>query len=289
MAKSQAHKLGEFLGSFFEDLMKRPISSFASKYELYFDSNGERPARNGKKLSWTDINGSSHDLDFVLEKGGTESSIGEPIAFIELAWRSYTRHSKNKVQEISGALNPICEKYRLNRPFKGAILCGHFTDNSLNQLKADSFHVLYIPFEKMVQAFRVHGFDIFFDDKTRESEIRQKYAVLSKKRNIAALDQVREELLSCCEPEITAFISELEMSYLSVIEKICILPLHGAQVELSDVESAVRFISNYNTIPADQKLEYIEVVVYYNDENVINGRFKTKERAISFLEQLKKR
>jgi len=30
-------------------------------------------------------------------RGGTEGTLGVPIAFIESAWRRYTRHSNNKV------------------------------------------------------------------------------------------------------------------------------------------------------------------------------------------------
>ena len=118
MAKSQSHQLGEFIGNFFEDLMKNPIREFSNRNGLYFDTNGPRKARNNRKtLSWKDVHGNSHRLDFVLEKGGTESVFGEPVAFIELAWRNYTKHSKNKVQEISGAVNPISDKYKMSKPF----------------------------------------------------------------------------------------------------------------------------------------------------------------------------
>ena len=174
MATSQSHTLGEFIGAFFEDLMKKPVREFAHKHGLYFDTVGERKARGGKKLTWTDVHGSKHDLDFVLERGGTEDVIGEPVAFIELAWRRYTKHSKNKAQEIAGAVNPICEKYRLSKPFKGAILSGQFTENSLTQLKSDDFHVLYIPFEKLVQAFSIHGLDIDFDEDSKEADLKKK-------------------------------------------------------------------------------------------------------------------
>ena len=78
MAKSQSHKLGEFIGTFFEDLMKKPIGEFADKYGLFFDTNRSRKARNNRKtLSWTDYHGNEHRLDFVLEKGGTENTFGD--------------------------------------------------------------------------------------------------------------------------------------------------------------------------------------------------------------------
>ena len=69
MAKSQSHTLGEFIGAFFEDLMKKPIREFAQMHGLYFDTNCPRKARGGKKtLEWTDVHGNKHRLDFVIEE-----------------------------------------------------------------------------------------------------------------------------------------------------------------------------------------------------------------------------
>lgn len=287
MATSQSHTLGEFIGAFFEDLMKEPIREFADKNGLYFDTIGLRKARGGKKLTWTDVHGSKHDLDFVLEKGGTEETIGEPIAFIELAWRRYTKHSKNKAQEISGAVNPICEKYKLSKPFKGAILSGQFTENSINQLKSDDFHVLYIPFEKLVQAFRTHGFDIDFDEDSKEADIRKKYAAVSKICNKGSLEKVRKEILKLCEIEIKQFISELSQAYNRRIKTICILPLHGTRIEVIDVEKAIDFINGYKNIPMDHRLEYIEVIINYNNGTLIQCQFKEKTEAVVFLKKMR--
>lgn len=287
MATSQSHTLGEFIGTFFEDLMKKPVRDFAEKHGLYLDTVGPRKARGSKKLTWTDVHGSRHDLDFVLEKGGTEETIGEPVAFIELAWRRYTKHSKNKAQEISGAVNPICEKYNLSKPFKGAILSGQFTENSLNQLKNDNFHVLYIPFEKLVQAFNKYGLDIYFDEDSKESDLRRKYAAISKKSSQLLLGKVREEILSSCNKEIAQFISDLSASYNRKIKNICILPLHGKRIEVVTVEKAMYFINNYTNIPSDQTLEYIEVIVNYNNGSFIQCQFKEKSEALDFLTRIK--
>ncbi len=286
MAKSESHTLGEFIGTFFEDLMKKPIMEFSKKNNLYFDTYGERAARPSKKLTWTDVNGSKHDLDFVLEKDGTDKTIGTPIAFIELAWR-YTKHSKNKVQEISGALNPICKQYDLIKPFKGAILCGHFTDNALEQLKKDGFSVLYIPFDKLVAAFKKHGFDIDFDEDTTESEFKKKNAQLKKRANQPLLQNVREELLNSCSNEIKEFICSLESSYNRKIKTISILPLHGKRMEVADISSAISFISGYSALPDDNVLEYIEIIVRYNNESMIQCQFKEKQEVIDFLNRIK--
>lgn len=287
MARSQSHILGEFIGAFFEDLMKKPVREFAQKHGLYLDTVGQRKARGGKRLTWTDVHGSKHDLDFVLEKGGTEETIGEPVAFIELAWRSYTKHSKNKAQEISGAVNPICEKYKLSKPFKGAILSGQFTENSLNQLKSDDFHVLFISFEKIVKAFSAYGLDIEFNEDSKEADLKKKYAAVSRRSNRALLEKVRDKILSSCDTEIKQFIDELEASYTRKIKTICILPLHGTRTEVVDVEKAIAFINGYTSIPAGQKLEYIEVIVTYNNGSIIQCQFKTKAEAVEFLNKIK--
>ena len=287
MATSQSHTLGEFMGAFFEDLMKEPIREFADKTGLFFDSIGPRRTRVGKKVTWTDVHGSRHDLDFVLEKGGTENVVGEPVAFIELAWRRYTKHSKNKAQEIAGAIDPICEKFKLSMPFKGAILSGQFTENSLNQLESDAFHVLYIPFEKLVQAFQTYGLDVDFDEDTKESEIRRKFQAVSRKSNQPLLAKIRGEILRVCEPEIKKFISDLAVSYNRKVKTICILPLHGKRTEVSDVAHAIDFIEGYAHIPSDHRLEYIEVIVCYNNGTEIQGKFKEKDEAITFLQKIR--
>lgn len=287
MATSQSHTLGEFIGAFFEELMKKPIREFANKNNLYFDTVGPRKARSSSKLTWTDIHGSKHDLDFVLEKEGTEDFIGEPIAFIEIAWRRYTKHSKNKVQEISGAVNPICEKHKLSKPFKGAILSGQFTKNSLDQLKNDNFHVLYIPFEKLVKAFATQGLDIDFGEDTKETDLRKKYATVSKKANKPLLEKAGESILRSCDAEIKNFISELSAYYNRKIKDICILPLHGKRTETDDIEKAINFINCYSGLPTNNQLEYIEVIVTYNNGTIIQCQFKEKDEAVEFLEKIR--
>lgn len=61
------------------------LNTFAKKHKLYLDKQGMRKARTGQKVSWTDENNNKHNLDLVLERGGTENKIGIPVAFIELS------------------------------------------------------------------------------------------------------------------------------------------------------------------------------------------------------------
>ncbi len=125
MADSPSHKFGQIIGNLLEELIKPEFLKFCKDRNLYLDTQVERsPARTGKKVSWKDKYGNSHDLDFVIEKGGSKDKIGKPVAFIEAAWRRYTKHSRNKAQEIQGAVLPIADKHVWDAPFLGGSPCG---------------------------------------------------------------------------------------------------------------------------------------------------------------------
>ena len=127
MAQSLSHKFGQIIGDLLEAGLEPHLQRFAKKHKLYLDKKGKRKARPGQKVSWEDDNHNKHDLDFVLERGGTDEKLGMPVAFIETAWRRYTKHSRNKAQEIQGAILPLAFKYKNLSPFMGVVLAGEFT------------------------------------------------------------------------------------------------------------------------------------------------------------------
>ena len=146
MAESPAHRFGQVIGELLESVVLPQLELFCGKQSLYLDhQKKDRPARAGKKVAWKDQFGNTHDLDFVIERDGTDQKIGSPLAFIESAWRRYTKHSRNKAQEIQGAILPLAEKYRWNNPFLGTVLAGVFTEGSLDQLRSLGFNVLHFP------------------------------------------------------------------------------------------------------------------------------------------------
>lgn len=117
MAVSFSHKFGQIIGELLEVAIKPFLDNFAQQHRLFLDVKGNRLVRGkGKKLSWFDLDGNKHDLDFVLERNGNESVQGIPVAFIEAAWRRYTKHSRNKAQEIQGAILPLAQKYQYAHP-----------------------------------------------------------------------------------------------------------------------------------------------------------------------------
>jgi len=174
MAESPAHRFGQVIGELLEAVVRPQLESFCQAQGLYLDhQNKPRPARRGRKVSWEDPYGNIHDLDFVIERKGTDKSIGQPVGCIEVAWRRYTKHSRNKAQEIQGAILPLAEKYRWNNPFLGTVLAGVFTEGSLEQLRSMGFHVLYFPYETLVTAFQTEAIDVRFDEDTPDETFRQ--------------------------------------------------------------------------------------------------------------------
>lgn len=282
MAASPSHLLGEMIGNFFEEVMKSPINKLCKKYKVYFDTIGYRPARSTKKVTWDDVNGSKHDLDYVIERNGTANNIGDPIAFIELAWRRYTKHSKNKVQEIAGAVVPITEKYQEFAPFKGAILSGVFTDSSLTQLKKQGFHVLYIPFDKVVKSFKKYGVDIFFDEDTKESDLVK---IVEKWESCTKIQDIKKDFIASNRKEIRDFLTALEASIKRQISYIFVLPLHGKEMRFVEIPQAINYLDTYSQMPVDAEIDRYIVGIAFNDGSQINCMFKDKQMAIDFLKR----
>ena len=143
MAESLAHKFGQIIGDLLELAIEPHLQRFAKRNKLFLDKKGVRLIRKGRKLSWIDSKQNVHDLDYVLERGGTNEVLGNPVAFIETAWRRYTKHSRNKAQEIQGAILPLVEKYKNSSPFIGVVIAGVFTSGAIIQLQSSGFCVLY--------------------------------------------------------------------------------------------------------------------------------------------------
>ncbi|MBX7141264.1 MAG: hypothetical protein K1X63_09315 [Chitinophagales bacterium] len=281
MAESLSHKFGQIIGDLLELAIQPHLEKFARKHKLFLDKKGERKARAGKKVSWTDSKNNKHDLDFVLERGGTLNKSGIPVAFIECAWRRYTKHSRNKAQEIQGAIIPLTEKYKSSSPFVGVVLAGVFTDGSLNQLKSLGFGVLYFPYDTVVKSFSKFGINAAFDEDTSEKEFRKKIDSWNKLSN---KEDVAKELLKLNKKNAEAFFNSLSESVSRFIERIIILPLHGQESISTSVTDAIKFLVNYSEDKPKLPLAKYEIIIRYNTGDRIEASFKDKKDTIKFLE-----
>ena len=178
MAESLAHRWGQIIGDCFEAFVRSILVDVARAHDLYLDFKRPRKARGGQgKVTWQDGFGNKHDLDYVLERGGTEEDRGLPAAFIESAWRRYTKHSKNKAQEIEAAVMPVAMTFSRHQPFIGAVLAGEFTQSAIHQLESKGFAVLHVPYESILAGFQALGVDASSTDGafgTTEEQFRGK-------------------------------------------------------------------------------------------------------------------
>jgi hypothetical protein len=284
MATSPAHKLGQIIGDCLEAAIEPVLQKFAKEHGLYLDKKGPRQARRGKKLTWTDINGNQHDLDFVLEKNGTEQKIGAPIAFIECAWRRYTKHSRNKAQEIQGAIKPLVEKYQEESPFKGVVLAGEFTEPAIKQLESLGFSVLHISYENIVKAFQKAKVDVFFDEKTSEADFAERVSAWeSKPEKVKSL--VCQAIRALNRKGIQTFIDSLTPIVERKIASVRVWTMFGQAFTFPSIQSAQEFI--HQARPNSDKTSfqgYVVEIEYSNKDSIkVEGKFKDKQDALSFL------
>lgn len=282
MAQSPSHKFGQIIGDLLEEAIKPRLQECASKYGLYLDTKGPRPARSGKKLSWQDSYGNIHDLDFVLERGGTAHKIGSPVAFIEIAWRRYTKHSRNKAQEIQAAVLPLRDTHYRSAPFLGAILAGVFTEGAITQLSSQGFNVLYFPYDSIVEAFKTVGLNALFDEQTPDEEFHRK---VEQWERLGDADKIRVSrvILELNEANLEDFMEKLETSITRQISRIIVLPLYGEPHSLQSVDEAITFINRYSPNAAHDFVRF-EIIIEYNNGDRIEGKFSTKDVAIEFLD-----
>jgi hypothetical protein len=293
MAQSFAHKWGQLIGNLLQLSLQEVLQEIADKHGLYLDYQRAREARSGKKVTWLDRHGNRHDLDYVLERGGTDAVCGLPAAFIETAWRRYTKHSRNKAQEIQGAVLALAETYNHLRPFLGIVLAGVFTKGSLDQLRSCGFTVAYLPYDLIVQAFAVAGIDASFDEGTAEQEFRRKirqFEALSDRQ----ISRIRRHLLNPPKAgdedrtdanlTIAQFITALDASLSRGVQGITVVVLHGQPQQWATAAEAIEYLEGYaDGQGSAAPVSRYEIHVRYNTGDIIDATFQRREDAIQFL------
>jgi hypothetical protein len=282
MAISYAHRLGQIIGESLENALEPFLRDFAETHGLYFDKKEFRAARSGTKLTWVDINNNKHDLDFVFEKDGTPEHTGKPVAFIECAWRRYTKHSRNKAQEIQGAIMPLFEKYKKDNPFIGVILAGVFTDNSLKQLQSLGFTILYFPYEMIVNAFRVMGIDVYFEENTTEEYFAKQIALLEKLNDIQK-DKIYKKITDQNLFAINQFMSSLQLKLNRKIIKVHIWMMFGKQYIFDSIERAKEFIVNIKINDIYPEFNKYEAEIQYSNGDIIRIEYRNQSDMLGFL------
>lgn len=264
--------------------MRPLLQEFSTERNLYLDYQGkQRSFRQGKKVRWQDDYGNAHDLDFVMERSGTDDAQGQPVAFIEVAWRRYTKHSRNKAQEIQGAILPLAEKYQWSNPFLGVVLAGEFTDGSTEQLSSLGFQILHFQYGAIVEAFVKEGIDIDYDESTPDEEFQQRIKSLEDAPQ-RFWHQVSTRLLKSNHEEIQKYLQELDRRLGRSVERITIIPLYGREIEFHSLESAMEFLDSHSIYEQSAIFRKYELLVRFSNGDRVDATFNTKEKTKQFLQ-----
>lgn len=289
MAQAPAHTLGQIVGNALERAVEPLLRAFADEHDLYLDMKGRREARGKKtKVSWEDSLGNVHDLDFVLERGGTTEEVGIPVAFVETAWRRYTKHSRNKAQEIQAAILPLRERHKDVAPTSAVVLGGVFTSESLQQLQSSCFAVLFVPATEVFGAFEAFGIDVAVLEETPDEYVQEQVEAYR------GLDEDAEDgLIQSLQSAVRAHWPDFEGQLRDVAERkiasIALLPLRGEERLFDRVQEAVDFIAGYDLDSPEERQEFrrFEVLIRYSNGDRITGEFEKAEEAMSFLDKFR--
>lgn len=283
MAESPSHKFGQIIGNLLEAVIEPFLSSFALERNLYLDHQKKpRKSRKGKKVTWEDPYGNVHDLDYVLERDGNDTITGVPVAFIEVAWRRYTKHSRNKAQEIQGAILPLAERFQWSNPFLGAVLAGVFTEGSLGQLRSLGFQVLYFPYETLVAAFAKEGIDIAFDETTPDAAFREcveKIEAASGRK----MERIKRHLVVANQEDLDRFMEALNERLDRMVERVVIIPLYGRSNEFITIDAAIKYLNEHRIYEGSGEFRKYEVFVTFSNGDRVEGAFKAKDKVMEFL------
>ena len=281
---SPGHKLGQLIGQFFEEFFAVDFAQLCEKHGLYCDRKGKRPGVRGNstKVTWVDKDENKHDLDYVIEKAGSSEKRGVPVAFIELAWRRYTKHSRNKTGEFEGSLLHLRQSYNSCR-FLGVILAGEYTEGGKNQLLADGIAVLHIPFKTLSDCFKSKGVNLDYPENAKPEEKRKvirQWVKLSKKD----IREIQDCLYQAIKTDYSKFKRELESALLRKVISVIVIPLFGTEISFTSIRDAMLGLAKFDesTAKTGQIIKY-EVQIRFSDKDKIEATFHGKSETIRFL------
>lgn len=284
LAESPAHRLGQIIGYALELSVFPLLDNVANEFDLFVDSIGPRGIRGKRKLlTWKDEAGNNHNLDFVLERGGSDRVQGAPVAFIEVAWRRYTKHSVNKAGEIANALIPLRQTYAGTRPFLGAVVAGVWTQGGLTHMTSQGIKVLHIPMPEIVKAFADYGMDVDLGEGTPLEYLAEQVSVWESMRQHDR-DGVAEALRRLSPEKYADFREQLEEHLMRQIERVIVMPLYGVSQAYPSPELAVEALRAHPEGYGRAPLVRFEIQIRYSNGDRIEARFENVLDAIEYLE-----
>lgn len=282
---SPGHKLGQVIGVLFEEHLRPRLQALVEGLgpRYYLDAKGPRPARPGLAITWVDDAGSAHDLDYVIEKDGAPGRKGVPVAFVELAWRRYTKHSVNKAGELIGTLPPLKRTHRGSCRFVGAIVSGEWTGTALDRMRGEGITVAHFGFDVIRQAFLKHGgVDIDYPQKAGQEE---KQAILSKLDALTPgqTKAIGDAIFAAENKELAEFLALLKASIESKVAEVAVAQAFSARKSFANPSDAMNHLLSVEVDREQAEFEAFNIEIRWANGDMVSGRFADRQKAHDFL------
>ncbi len=261
---SSGYKLGQLIGDWYEEYFVFPLLQEVGKnLKLFVDSRFiDRRARESKIL-WDDTDGNSVDYDYVLELNGTNDTLGIPVAFIECFWRRGSRHSKDKARDDSGKLVPMRDTYPTAR-FLGIVSAGDFTKPARDLVRSREIDLLYVPKEKIVNAFGICGLVMDYSDRLSEDEkakIVEKFDNEFSSKKKIEVQQVLHDLVG--RATIKSYVDRVRATLSALPQEIRLILRHDSMpITFKTVEEVTNFLKSPNFNMASPVESYLYQATY---------------------------
>lgn len=265
---SAGHRLGQLIGDWWETKVIYPLlNDIAQSLDLFLDNRLVSRSCRSDKVQWADIEENYVDYDYVLELGGSLSTKGIPVAFIESFWRRGARHSKDKARDDTNKLLPMRDTYPTAR-FLAIAACGEFTEPARSYVRSRGIELFFISKEKIVNAFKTIGATIDYPDSLIEQKkmelVRQLEEVFTEENQVKVTDNLKSIVgyaaFSSFRQRIIGALtaSPLEIRIYSIAR--------FDPVVFNSIDTAANFLKEPNPIfPPNSTITHYEYQVVFSD------------------------
>lgn len=265
---SAGHRLGQVVGDWWETKVIYPLlGEVALSLGLFLDNRIVSRSCRADKVQWADVEGNYVDYDYVLELGGTPSTKGIPVAFLESFWRRGARHSKDKARDDTNKLLPMRDTYPTAR-FLAIAACGEFTEPAREYVRSRHVELFFISKDKIVEAFQTIGATIDYPDSLSEEKKMALVKDLESKCTNANQVKAAANLRDIAgQGAFDSFKKRISGSLTATPQEIRIYSLAKfGPVVFDSIEKAASFLrANEQQFPASSEVTQYEYEVSFSD------------------------
>lgn len=286
---SAGHKLGQIVGDWWETKVIFPLlGEVASSLKLFLDNRVVPRICRAGKVQWSDVEGNYVDYDYVLELGGSLTTKGVPVAFLESFWRRGARHSKDKARDDTNKLLPMRDTYPTAR-FLAIAACGEFTEPAKEYVRTRNVELFFVSKEKIVEAFQSIGAQIDYRDSLPEDQKMELVRAVELKLTEEAQRLAATNLRKIAGPSaFTSFKQRIYSALTAAPQEIRIFSLARSEpVVFDSIQTAAVFLSNDTpAFPDAGEISEYEYQVSFSDGSEFSRTLNSLEEVREVNSQL---